>query len=41
MRRTINLRDFEKRIASNALGPLGYHHDFRTAVKRIGPSIRR
>jgi transitional endoplasmic reticulum ATPase len=42
MRRTINLRDFEKRIASHQLSALSVTtYDFRTAVKRIGPSIRR
>src|SRR5919199_1393441 len=42
MRRTINLRDFEKRIASHQLSALSVTtYDFRTAVKRVGPSIRR
>src|ERR671921_344668 len=42
MRRTINLHDFEKRIASHQLSALSVTtYDFRTAVKRIGPSIRR
>jgi transitional endoplasmic reticulum ATPase len=42
MRRTINLRDFEKRIASHQLSALSVTtYDFRTAMKRIGPSIRR
>ena len=42
MRRTINLRDFEKRIASHQLSALSVTtYDFRTAVKRIGPSVRR
>ena len=38
MRRTINLRDFEKRIASHQLSALSVTtYDFRTAVKRIEP----
>jgi transitional endoplasmic reticulum ATPase len=42
MRRTINLRDFEKRIASHQLSALSVTtYDFRTAMKRVGPSIRR
>jgi transitional endoplasmic reticulum ATPase len=42
MRRTINLHDFEKRIASHQLSALSVTtYDFRTAMKRIGPSIRR
>src|ERR671916_27385 len=42
MRRTINLRDFERRIATHQLSALSITtYDFRTAMKRIGPSIRR
>ncbi|HET7478167.1 MAG TPA: AAA family ATPase [Rubrobacteraceae bacterium] len=42
MRRSINLRDFEKRIASHQLSALSVTtYDFRTAMKRVGPSIRR
>ena len=42
MRRTINLSDFEKRIASHQLSALSVTtYDFRTAMKRVGPSIRR
>ena len=42
MRRTINLRDFEKRIASHQLSALSVTtYDFRTAMKRVGPSIRK
>ena len=42
MRRTINLRDFERRIAPHQLSALSITtYDFRTAMKRIGPSIRR
>jgi transitional endoplasmic reticulum ATPase len=42
MRRTINLGDFEKRIASHQLSALSVAtYDFRTAMKRVGPSIRR
>jgi DNA polymerase III delta prime subunit len=42
MRRTINLRDFEKRIAPHQLSALSVTtYDFRTAIKRVGPSIRR
>src|SRR5918998_4382190 len=42
MRRTINLRDCEKRIASHQLSALSVTtYDFRTAIRRIGPSIRR
>jgi transitional endoplasmic reticulum ATPase len=42
MRRTINLRDFEKRIAAHQLSALSVTtYDFRTAMKRVGPSIRR
>jgi transitional endoplasmic reticulum ATPase len=42
MRRTINLRDFERRIASHQLAALSVTtYDFRTAMKRVGPSIRR
>jgi transitional endoplasmic reticulum ATPase len=42
MRRTINLRDFEKRISPHKLGSLSITtYDFRTAMKRVGPSVRR
>jgi transitional endoplasmic reticulum ATPase len=42
MRRTINLRDLEKRIAPHQLSALSVTtYDFRTAMKRMGPSIRR
>ena len=42
MRRTINLRDFEKRIAPHQLSALSVTtYDFRTATKRVGASIRR
>ena len=42
MRRTINLRDFEKRISPHRLQSLYVTtYDFRAAMKRIGPSVRR
>jgi transitional endoplasmic reticulum ATPase len=42
MRRTINLTDLEKRIAPHQLSALSVAtYDFRTAMKRVGPSIRR
>jgi transitional endoplasmic reticulum ATPase len=42
MRRTINLRDFEKRISPHKLQTLAVTtYDFRTAMKRVGPSVRR
>ncbi|MCA1718349.1 MAG: AAA family ATPase [Actinobacteria bacterium] len=42
MRRTINLRDLEKRVSPNKLGSLSIStYDFRTAMKRVGPSVRR
>jgi transitional endoplasmic reticulum ATPase len=42
MRRTINLRDFERRIAPHQLSALSVTtYDFRTAMKRVGASIRR
>src|SRR5215210_143041 len=42
MRRTINLRDLQKRIAPHQLSALSVTtYDFRTAIKRVGPSIRR
>jgi transitional endoplasmic reticulum ATPase len=42
MRRTINLRDLEKRIAPHQLSALSVTtYDFRTAIKRVGPSLRR
>ena len=41
MRRTINLSDFERRIAPHQLSALSVTtYDFRTAMKRVGP-IRR
>jgi transitional endoplasmic reticulum ATPase len=42
MRRTINLSDLEKRVAPHQLSALAVTtYDFRTAMKRVGPSIRR
>ena len=42
MRRSINLRDFEKRITPHKLGNLSITtYDFRNAIKRVGPSVRR
>jgi len=42
MRRTINLRDFEKRISPHKLGSLSVTtYDFRTSMKRVDPSNRR
>ena len=42
MRRSINLRDFEKRISPHKLGSLYITtYDFRTAMKRVSPSVRR
>ncbi|MBA3790671.1 MAG: AAA family ATPase [Rubrobacter sp.] len=42
MRRTIDLGDFGKRIAPHQLSALSVTtYDFRTAMKRVGPSIRR
>jgi transitional endoplasmic reticulum ATPase len=42
MRRTINLRDFDKRISAHQLSALSVTtYDFRTAMKRVGASIRR
>ena len=42
MRRTINLGDFAKRIAPHQLAALSVTtYDFRTAMKRVGASIRR
>ncbi|MDQ3911810.1 MAG: AAA family ATPase [Actinomycetota bacterium] len=42
MRRTINLRDFEKKISPHKLGSLSVTtYDFRTAMRRVGPSVRR
>jgi transitional endoplasmic reticulum ATPase len=42
MRRTINLRDFEKRISPHKLGSLSVTtYDFRNAMKHVCPSIRR
>ena len=38
----IDLRDFEKRISPHNLGRLFITtYDFRNAMKRIGPSVRR
>jgi transitional endoplasmic reticulum ATPase len=42
MRRSINLRDFEKRITTHKLGSLSITtYDFRTAMKRVRPSVKR
>ncbi len=42
MRRSINLRDFEKKIATHRLGSLSVTtYDFRTAMKRVGASKHR
>ncbi|CAN5473091.1 MAG: AAA family ATPase [Actinomycetota bacterium] len=42
MRRTINLRDFDKRVSAHELSALSVTtYDFRTAMKRVGASIRR
>ncbi len=42
MRRTIDLGDFEKRISAQKLGSLSVTtYDFRNAMKRISPSVRR
>jgi transitional endoplasmic reticulum ATPase len=42
MRRSIDLKDFEKRIGQQQLGALSITTtDFRNATKRVGPSIRR
>ena len=42
MRRSINLRDFEKRISPHKLQSLYVTtYDFRTAMKRVSPSVRR
>ena len=42
MRRSVNLRDFETKISTHKLGSLSVTtYDFRTAMKRVGPSIRR
>jgi transitional endoplasmic reticulum ATPase len=42
MRRSINLLDFEKRISPHKLEGLSVTtYDFRTAMKRVGPSVRR
>jgi transitional endoplasmic reticulum ATPase len=42
MRRIINLGDFEKRIPTHQLGTLSVAtYDFRTAMKRVGPSVKR
>ena len=42
MRRSIDLRDFEKRLAPHQLAALSITTvDFRSAMKRIGASIRR
>jgi transitional endoplasmic reticulum ATPase len=42
MRRTINLRDLQRRVAPHQLSALSVTtYDFRTAMKRVGASIRR
>jgi len=42
MRRSINLTDFDKPITPRELANLSVTtYDFRTALKRVGPSIRR
>ena len=42
MRRTIDLRDFEKRISPQKLQSLAVTtYDFRAAMKRVSPSVRR
>lgn len=42
LRRSVNLRDFEKRVSQRELSALSVTtYDFRTAMKRVGPSIRR
>jgi transitional endoplasmic reticulum ATPase len=42
MGRTINLRDFEKRISPHKLVSLAVTtYDFRNAMKRVCPSVRR
>jgi transitional endoplasmic reticulum ATPase len=42
MRRSINLRDLEKRVSPHKLGSLSITtYDFRTAMKRVGSSIHR
>jgi len=42
MRRSINLTDFDKPITARELSNLSVTtYDFRTALKRVGPSIRR
>ncbi len=42
MRRSLNLTDFERRIVPGQLSSLSVTtYDFRTAIKRVGPSIRR
>ena len=42
MRRSINLRDLEKRVSPHKLGRLSITtYDFRTAMKRVRSSIRR
>jgi transitional endoplasmic reticulum ATPase len=42
LRRSVNLRDFEKRVSPRELSALSVTtYDFRTAMKRVGPSTRR
>jgi transitional endoplasmic reticulum ATPase len=42
MRRSVDLRDLEKRVSPHKLGSLSITtYDFRTAMKRVGPSVRR
>ena len=42
MRRTVNLGDFEQRVPTHRLEKLSVAtYDFRTAMKRVGPSVRR
>jgi transitional endoplasmic reticulum ATPase len=42
MRRTINLRDFEKRILPHKLRSLSVTtYDFRNPIKHVCPSVRR
>ena len=42
MRRSLNLGDLERRISSHQLDALSVtFYDFRAAMKRVGPSIRR
>ena len=42
MRRTLNLRDLDRRVTGRQLSALSVTtYDFRTAMKRVGASIRR